>query len=315
MLLRTCVSGLAAVGVLLGWVGGAAAADYDVPKALPAAERAKQYPTGDLATAKKHNAKGLALRETGDGAGALASYKAAVATSPSYAPGHYNYACELAIAGQLDAAVEQLEHLLRLGTPEARLFAARAQFEEDFLRLADDPRFVAIGASFTVDPGAPLLAQVCADPARLAALVDGTRGFGHYLESESAVDESQAVKEGGPLRPAAALRFLRELMGPEGMWCEGGKARRRSEECDRDLEELPLSAAPACFQRHGCMEWTEQQELCILADAGMYRVAFAARWPDGPIDPAVRAETERALAAERTKALAVYGQTTPLPTK
>jgi tetratricopeptide (TPR) repeat protein len=302
-----------AAAVLLG--ATALAAAYEPPKPLPAAQLAKQYPDGDRATAKKHNAEGLALRKIGDGAGAMAAYKAAVATSPSYVPGHYNYACELAIAGQLDAAVAQLEHLLRIGTLEARSFAARAAFDEDFLRLRDDPRFLAIAASFTVDPSRPFLAQVCADESRLAAVVDAERGFGHYLETESAVDEALARKATGALRPATALRFLRKMMGPEGLWCEGRAPRKRSEDCEAALADFALSEGPACFVRLGCTEWSDQEELCVVSAGGSWRVAFAARRPDGPLAPEFRVATEKALGVERTKALAAFGQTAPVPTR
>lgn len=294
------------------FVADRAGAEYAVPQAVPAAERATVYPDGDRAAAKKHNRAGLKAREGGDGAGALAAYRAAVAASPAYAPGRYNLSCELALAGQGDAAIEQLEHLLRLGTPEARSFVARARFDPDFARVAGDPRFRAIGDSFRLDEGTGagtgpgVLAQVCADPGRLVALIHPERGIGHYLETESAADDVKPEKAQGPLAPRDALRFVRRLLGPEGLWCDGGRLRTYSEDCERKLADFDVSTTPVCLTRSGCMEWTEQEEICLARDDGKLRIAFAARTPDGPIDPGIARRTAKAVTAEREKALARF---------
>ncbi|MFO0745913.1 MAG: hypothetical protein U1F43_09595 [Myxococcota bacterium] len=93
------------------------------------------------AEAKRLNEVGFAARKAGDHAGAMAAYKAAVAADADNVWAHYNYACELALAGNSKDALAELVLVYKLDTGESRKALAAARKDSDFASLRDLGQF------------------------------------------------------------------------------------------------------------------------------------------------------------------------------
>ncbi len=154
---------------------------YQVPKALTDAEVDEQYPFGNYAPAKAMNSAAMAARRKGNDAECRKHLEDAVKNSPRMTQARYNLACDYGRKGEADGAVRELEHLLRIGKQEAgRRRVALSKFDKDFDPIREDPRYVAIMASFVPSADAPVLEQLCKDRALTAGLIGAKRGFLYY---------------------------------------------------------------------------------------------------------------------------------------
>jgi len=256
-------------------------APYVAPVPFTDAERKARFPRGKLGEARAKNREGLRLRVAGDAAGARAAYAEAVTLSPRFAPARYNLACELARAGDRDGALRELETLARLATPDARLFVARARFDEDFDGLREDARFRGLVALVRFDASRPVMEQYCADPGRIADLIDARRGVEVYVETESAAEEVKAESYEVHATGKGAFDQVAKVLG----------AMSWSACADDDLgmtgtlKTYRLAAAKTqetCLAFEEQAEWTSQYLACFVNDGG-WKLASIAMFPDGPL--------------------------------
>jgi tetratricopeptide (TPR) repeat protein len=118
-----------------------APATPDLPPPLEATTPPK--PRGsNRVRAKLLNARGLAAYRRGLNEDALALYSQALAADPSYHWAHYNAACMLAMAGDVEAAIEHLKSWER-HAPDSVDPAERIIKDSDFDRIREDPRLQA----------------------------------------------------------------------------------------------------------------------------------------------------------------------------
>jgi hypothetical protein len=278
---------------------------------------ATRFPTGDRAAADKLNAEGLKLRKAGQNGAALASYLAALEASPAHEAARYNTACERALAeapASREAALRLLEELASQNTRTARIFVAEARFDPDFAAVSSDPRFLAVIGTVAMDLDAPFGKQLCGDPARIASLVDPTRGLVDYLEQESATEQKakpprtrKALGRGAFL---AALEFARRLKGD---MCDPAM---REDAPELTLYQSKLADKPR--EGHTCLaysldaSWTEWSEICLVPTAGGgWRIASTIRHPTGPMDNTVWDTIVARATAARRQGLALHGVTLP----
>ncbi len=88
------------------------------------------------------NEQGLAARKAGQHLRAAKAYKEALQLDASHVWARYNLACELAVLGEHDAALLNLEVLTTLNDPEARQALRAAREDADFKKLRSNPKFV-----------------------------------------------------------------------------------------------------------------------------------------------------------------------------
>ena len=284
---------------------GAKTTKYIVPKSLSIAERRRAYPKGNRKLAKKLNTAGYKRFKAKDRVGALTNYQKAVDASPAYEMARFNLACELSVAGRLDAAIEQLEHLLRMGTPLARKLVSRARYDKDFTALHSDKRYQAINAEFAIDPNVGIIAQLCADPGKVSTVVDDRRGFYYQRETETALDDGKTEKFTRHVKAKKARNTLYAFLKEGGQWCQNGQFRKTSISGERNWKLiLAKQKKPyACAHRKQVMEWTSQEYLCFVREANSWFVYAASHIPDGPLSSAY----ERALMVgfSRAKSLGI----------
>jgi hypothetical protein len=101
----------------------------------------------------------------------------AVDAAPGYVPSRFNLACELALKSNADAAIKELEHLFRIGTPSARKFLSKTRFDSDFDPIRSDPRMKRIASEFVIDFDRSILDQLCADPGKVGTIVKAKLGL------------------------------------------------------------------------------------------------------------------------------------------
>lgn len=255
---------------------------YVAPAPFSEAERKAKFPRGNLGDARTKNREGLARRAADDAGGAKAAYAEALSLSPRFAPARYNLACELAREGNKEAALGELETLLRLATPDARLFVARARLDPDFASVREDPRFRGLVGQVRFDPTRPVAEQYCADPGRIADLIDEQRGVEIYVETESA-NEEKAI-ENFELRATGKEAFDRVArVMSELVWYA----------CAEDdmgltgtLKSYRLASAKdkqTCLAFEGQMEWSSQFLACFVNEDG-WKLASISMFPDGPLN-------------------------------
>jgi len=288
-------------------------ASYTAPSALGPSERSKRFPRGDRAAAREANKKGLALRASGDHAGARAAYQEGVTASPSHVAVRYNLACELALdPAAHDLAIAQLEELLRVGTPEARAFVSRARFDVDFAALHDDARFQAIVGSVHYDPAEPFGPQLCNDPGRIGSLIDPDKGYYDSVDQEAGADESPASFVAGVVQGKAAYDAALSQTRALGSYLCGGW-----EDPSGSLVSFKLANATkrdtVCMAFDAQGEWATQFLVCVANQPEGWRLASMAEFPTGPIgEEAMLAYRNNARAA-RDRGLALFGKTFTSP--
>lgn len=258
------------------------------------------------------NRQGLAARKGGDAVKATALYREAIGADPRYAPARYNLACELARARDADGAMAQLDALLAMGTPDARRFAAVARHDSDFAPISKDPRFLRLQRSFDLDLKRPILAQLCADPARLVDVVDPKLGLITWRDVQDVASDGPGVTQartltGGRARAAAAKLF------EDGELCEAGKVASDEDGCSGVADKVlvaPRDAGLVCFERQGCMEWSTNDEVCFgRTKTGRWALVFVSQTDSGVLvgDPSfmrgvsAREKTQKAAAIELLK--------------
>jgi tetratricopeptide (TPR) repeat protein len=91
--------------------------------------------------ATRLNEDGLAARKRGDHAAAMQLYKEALAQDQNHVWARYNYACELALAGQTKDALNELTFLHKLGTSDAKRALGAARKDSDFASIKDSGQF------------------------------------------------------------------------------------------------------------------------------------------------------------------------------
>lgn len=220
---------------------------------------------GPRPSAKALNKQGLAARGAGDGAQAMALYRKAVAADPKYAAARYNLACEEARAGQKDAALTDLEALMKLRTA-GRRFVAAAREDADFATVLAEPRFMALQRTFDIDASKPILSQLCADPARLISVVDKDAGLIAWTDITDVPDESGGTVGAQRLRGGKARAAAANLLQP-GVFCtEGGRVGKADDGCDRWRDKILTPAKDGglvCIEQPGCGEWSSNYGLCF----------------------------------------------------
>lgn len=95
-------------------------------------------------TAAQLNDLGFAARQRGDRPTAIKYYSEAVLLDPRFELAVYNLACEYALSGKHDLALELLGHLRNLRTPSAKKALAKAKSDPDFKSLKEGAAFRAI---------------------------------------------------------------------------------------------------------------------------------------------------------------------------
>lgn len=262
-------------------VNPVASMPYTPPAPFTDAERKARFPRGKLGDARTKNREGLALRAAGDAVGAKAAYAAALGLSPRFAPARYNLACELARAGDKDGALQELETLLRLATPDARLFLGRARFDADFDGVREDARFKGLVGQVRFDATRPVAEQVCADPGRIADLIDPRRGVEVYVETEDASDRGLAEDYQIHVTGKEAFDQVSRVMSSLA-W---GACSDEDFELTGTLKTYRLASAKetkTCLGFAEQMEWSSQYLACFVNEDG-WKLASIAMFPDGPL--------------------------------
>jgi hypothetical protein len=181
---------------------------------LTDSERDRQFPAKRLALreARKLNKKAYKARKAGDNQAAITNYRAAIAAAPGYVPSRFNLACELALKGNADAAIEELEQIFKIGTMDARKYLSKTRVDTDFDPIRNDPRMKRIAADFQVDYDAAILKQLCADAGKVGTMVDAEIGL-YTLDKR---DEIKHV-DGGKARGAVYdVLFVNRRTGTPG---------------------------------------------------------------------------------------------------
>lgn len=137
----------------------------------------------DTAKAKAANGRGLALAKKKKYAEAAAEYKAAIAEDPNYVLAHYNLACALSLANDLDGAAAELRWLADRASFDATAKSAmkKAPKDKDLKNIvaagADNPEYTeALDAStwtlrdLTMPNDTFKIAEAAKDPALAKAL-------------------------------------------------------------------------------------------------------------------------------------------------
>lgn len=282
--------------------------DYRVPQALSGAERARVYPIGNFKRARKFNTAGYKRFKVKDRRGALANYRRAVKASPAYEQARFNLACELSVSGQPGLAIEQLEHLFRIGTPKARKLLSRARYDSDFTALHSDPRYQAIITEFDIDQSVGIIAQLCADPGKVTTIVDDRRGFYYQRETESAKDNAKTDRFIRRMKSKKARKTLETFLKDGGQWCEGGKFRQESFNGDRNQQLIfaQQTKSDVCAYRSEGAEWTTREYICFVREARGWFVYAVSHIPDGPLAPEWDERLMRDFARAKKLGMKVY---------
>jgi tetratricopeptide (TPR) repeat protein len=192
---------------------------YAPPTALSPGERKSRYPEKKMRLSKRKNRAAYKLRKKGNSEGALAGYLAAIELSPAYEPSYFNAACEYAMLGQADKAIEKIEDLYRMGTHTAQRYISATRYDSDFDKIRQDPRLVTIANSFSVNFDEPLFKQLCADLGRADTLVDSEKGLYDYSpgNGDDATSDTAKVVTGSKARKVFREAVLKACGGgPDG---------------------------------------------------------------------------------------------------
>lgn len=284
-----------------------ASAPYSPPPPFSDAERKAQFPRGKLAEARTKNREGLALRAADDAAGAKAAYAAALVLSPRFAPARYNLACELARGGDKDGALRELETLIRLATPDARLFVARARFDADFDSVREDARMQGLVGQVRFDPSRPVTEQVCADPGRVADLIDPRRGVEVFVETEDASDRGLAQSYEVHVAGKEAFDKVSGVMSALA-W---GACTDEDYGMTGTLKTYRLASAKepkTCLGFAEQTEWSSQYLACFVNDGG-WKLASIAMFPDGPLSEEYEGGLWRKARAAKDRGYQNFGLT------
>ncbi|MFO0745983.1 MAG: hypothetical protein U1F43_09950 [Myxococcota bacterium] len=213
-------------------------------------------------------------------------------------------------AGKADAAFAGLDELLTMGGKACRLAADGALVDPAFDKLRKDERMAKLAAGFVVDPAKSLSLQLCADPGRLATLIDA-RGVHWFVETEATPDGAPAGHKKGVAKAADALARLVGFVDSY-LWCYADEgATPGTKDCmgGSDVED-PLLADTKddlwCAHRDECNEWAEQGDLCLARTDAGWRAAFFDRYPTGPIGPEYVEEVQKRAAVVRAAAAKAY---------
>jgi hypothetical protein len=114
------------------------------PAILTPEEVARLLPAGNVSEAKKLNSQGFKARKRGDNAQALDLYRQAVAASPAHGRARLNLACELALAGEIQPAIDELTWLYRSGSKADLDLLAAASSDEDLRLIWGQDAFLAL---------------------------------------------------------------------------------------------------------------------------------------------------------------------------
>jgi hypothetical protein len=114
------------------------------PAVFSPEEAARLLPAGNVSEAKKLNSQGFKARKRGDNAQAMDFYRQAVAASPAHGRARLNLACELALAGEIQSAIDELTWLYRSGSEEDLDLLAAASSDEDLRSIWGQDAFLAL---------------------------------------------------------------------------------------------------------------------------------------------------------------------------
>lgn len=120
-----------------------ATAESLVPPPLSQDERVARFRAGNGKLAARLNNEGLVLRKNKK-PGVMDKYRAAIEADPSFPWARFNLACELALAGQKDEAMDQLRELFRMETADADYALLKSEADRDLVSLRGDPRLLAL---------------------------------------------------------------------------------------------------------------------------------------------------------------------------
>jgi len=197
----------------------AAAPSYTIPSALKSKEVKAEYSTKKMRKAKKANTAGYKARKADDAAKAIENYKKALELAPGYVGARFNLACEYARAKDADAAIAELEHLFRIGSPEALLRAAKLQVDSDFDPIREDPRIKAITEHFAFDVDKGAFKQMCANRGKMIDAMDKDGFYETFAKRNSyPIEAASKLRTGGKARTA-----LSKILD---VTCENGKIRK-----------------------------------------------------------------------------------------
>lgn len=254
------------------------------PKPPPPPTQVFQRPVDTpaaIATAKKLNSQGLEARRGKNHALALQKYQAAVNAAPGYAPARFNLACELALEGDSDAALNEIEFLSQLNTESAKRFIAVAPLDSDLNTIQKHPRFLKIQTLHRLKPDMPILAQLCSEPWRVKALVHPEKGLHQLIEKEAPpVDDANA--EG-----VAVLRHIRNKRRAQealrkhlSTVCDLLKDNEgQTHEFTKDKPLGVLENKMECAGVELAGEWGAVYEICFVEADGLILVTAILEYP------------------------------------
>ena len=273
-----------------------APASYEIPSALSAKEVKAQYSTKKMRKAKKANTAGYKARKADDAAKAIENYKKALELAPGYVGARFNLACEHARAKDADSAIAELEHLFRIGSPEALLRAAKLQVDSDFDPIREDARIKAITEHFAFDVDRGAFTQMCANRGKMIDAM-GKDGFYETYDKGNGylVEAASKLRTGGKARTA-----LSKILD---VTCENGKIRKDPMGGNLVLSDTKLSKWTEKYPKRcvnfstivmpdnpddgtssteGLVCFIRQGEEWIIGVAGMYDLGHGGEADTGP---------------------------------
>jgi hypothetical protein len=291
-----------------------AAPGYVIPEALTPKESKEQYGLGKIRAAKKKNSAALKLRKKKNTEGAIAAYRAALELSPGYVTARFNLACEYARFGNADEAIAELDHLFKMGTPEALRKIAKLQVDSDFDPIRTDPRITQIEEHFAIDFEQPLFKQICANEGKIIGIMDheaGLYGISTRVDNnEGVVRGKSSIVKGGKAR-VLVFKLLDTV-------CDMGKVARDERAEGPVLSDTKLSEWVEKYPKRCITYYTNlpgdpevdgdghgtdiEGAMCFIRQGQRWTLGVAGEWEvDGGMEtdvkPAVDKATKKAVAA------------------
>ena len=211
-------------------------------------------------------------------------------------------ACEHARFGRATEAIQELEHLLKMGSRDAIAKVAKAHVDSDFDPIRKNPTFSGMMAMFEPDPDKLILKQLCASPGKIVRMVDPKRGLVIHDSYSDGSDEDNSFFA-LQLKGNKARRAALTTISPDSSWCN-----RRDLERGDHIEVIHDSVLS---------KWKSKRVRCIRAsymrfqlnrlcfyrtEEGPWRLGLIGEFTSGS-DPGMRKDNQRGL----KKAKKIFG--------
>jgi hypothetical protein len=208
----------------------------------------------DTQLAKIYNKKGLESRKLGYNNEALKYYQDAVLYDPSYVPARYNLACEFALNGDKNIALQELDNLIKINTEESIWFVIHSAHDEDFILMWNDAELQKIWNQFSNNSQIGWVEEICQNENTIKNYIHPQKGFYYY-------NDLNGIKNN-----INNLQDLNSLIFEPTIWCKNNHYTYENG-CHLYQSDIVLNQQKrntVCLTRRGCDVHKFSETFCFF---------------------------------------------------